>query len=295
MNINTCGQKKQVSSKVNSSRYEIFSITDKGYNKEENEDNVLVMSGNTVLGPSLMLAVADGVGGLDCGFEASSIAIDGLKSWWDFTLKCIMYRDVENMHYLLNESLSAALDKINAEIYERGIKTGKRMATTLSAIFILDDWYCIKHVGDSRIYFLSRDLQQLTKDHNLLNQYLESGSMDEIKCSLKSLNNVLTKCMGIKPELELFEQTGRISASECVLLCTDGLYKLLSNIEIDRGIRGWCRNAEDMQLGLQLLIQKARKRGELDDISAVLTAVKKDVKNSWCKLLENLTGRKRIC
>lgn len=285
VNINSCGQMEQTSCKIKGLRYQISSITDKGFNKEENEDNVLAVSGNTILGPSFLLAVADGVGGLDYGFKASHIAIEGLKDWWNITLRSIMYRDIENMQYLINESLSAALDKINIKIYEQGMKAGKRMATTVSAIFILKDWYCLKHVGDSRIYLLTRDLRQLTEDHNLLNQYLKSGSMDELRCGYKALNNVLTKCMGMKAELEPFEQTGKISDMECILLCTDGLYKLLSTIEIDKVIRGCSQSAEGMQKGLQFLIQRARKRGEKDDISAVLMAVKKESKNSLRQLL----------
>lgn len=295
VNIRLHGQAEQVSRKVEGKRYKIASITDKGCSKNENEDYILVKSGDTGLGPGLLLAVADGVGGLECGADASRTAAAGLEQWWNITLKALIYSDIENMHYLINESLSATLDKINMDIFELGIKTEKKMATTLSVIFILNDWYCIKHVGDSRIYLITKELRQLTEDHSLFNQLLKTCSTGNLKCSYNKLSNVLTRCMGIKPELELFEQTGTISDTQGVLLCSDGLYKLLSIIEIGRGIRGWCRNPEYMQQGLQLLVDKARRRGEKDDISAILMLVKSRPSGRLHRIMEHMTGRAPIC
>lgn len=295
VNTNSCGQVEQVSCRVRSTKYQISSITDKGCNKEENEDSILVRSGDTALGTSLLLAVADGVGGLDHGAAASKAAIDGLKFWWDVTLRSMIYSNTDNVRYLINESLSAALHNINAEIYDQGVKTGAKMATTLSIIFILNDWYCVKHAGDSRIYFISKGLRQLTEDHNLLNQYLRSGSLDEMKCGFKALNNVLTKCMGAKPDIELYEQDGEMLGKDGVFLCTDGLYKLLSVLEIGRGIIGWQHSTEDMQQGLSYLVNKARKRGEKDDISAVVMIANRKPTNNWHKLLEYMIGRRSVC
>lgn len=290
-NINSYGDREQSCNNISGMRCQIASITDKGRGKQENQDNLLTKSGESTLGYCMLLAVADGVGGLECGAEASTAAINCLRLWWNITFRSIMYSDMENIQYLINESLSAAIDKVNREIYERGIKENRRMATTLSVVFVLNGWYCVKHIGDSRVYLISRKLEQITEDHNLLSQQLKSGTFDETKCSFKGLNNVLTKCLGAKADIELFEQTGHISEKEGFLLCTDGLYKLLSVTEIGRELGIYHNHAEDMQQGIQFLINKARKRGERDDISVIMMKVKRKSKSDWKSLKELVTGR----
>jgi serine/threonine protein phosphatase PrpC len=290
VSISSCGAKEQIIQKNENNRYLISSITDKGKDKNENQDSLLIKYGETSLGHCVLLAVADGVGGLYRGDQASKAVIDKLCQWWDVTLKNIAYRPACNASYLIHESLSAAISSINLEIYESSSKSGKKMGTTLTLLFLLDSWYCVKHAGDSRVYVLSRYLKQLTEDDNLLNQYLKSGTNNEAIEDYKQLSNTITNCVGVKQDMELFEQSGRFSEKDRFILCTDGLYKHISFVEIHKCMQKCCDDIERTQFHLQQLIDKARKRGEKDDITAIVISGNKNHTGLWHKMMELRKG-----
>lgn len=287
--ISSIGAKQQVSQINNNKRYGIYSITDKGESKEENQDNLLIRYGEASFGNCVLMAVADGVGGIYGGNIASKAAIDKLSTWWDITLKTLAARPGINVRYLINESLSAAVSSINCEIYEAGKNCGRNMGTTLSLLFILDDWYCIQHVGDSRIYKLNSSLVQLTEDDSMLNQYIKSGRKSEIKDYME-LSNTLTKCLGIRPNLDLHEQNGRIANSECFMLCTDGFFKRISNIELYRCMQKCAACCERSHEFIRQVLSKARSRGELDDITAVVAVPHRKINDSWQSIIKLWKG-----
>jgi len=290
VSISSAGVNEQINQRNENKRFIILSITDKGKNKNENQDSLLIKYGETALGHCALLAVADGVGGLYGGEQASKAAIDKLEEWWNVTLKTIAYRTVGNAAYLISESLSAAISSINLEIYEKSKKDGNKMGTTLSMLFIMDNWYCIKHAGDSRIYMFSNGLHQLTEDDNLLNRYLKSGVDYEAVEGYKNLANTITNCLGIKRDLEMFEQSGKVSEKNSFILCTDGLYKHISYIEIVKCMQKCCDDIGRTQDFLQQFISKARKRGELDDISAIIIRRNNNHKGLWNKMIELRKG-----
>jgi serine/threonine protein phosphatase PrpC len=268
--IGSYGTKEQISQINNNSRFYISSITDKGNFKEENQDNLLIKYGETAFGHCVLLVVADGVGGLQCGEIASRLAVEKLNDWWNIIFKSIAFSVFNNIENQISASINAAVTDINIEIYKRGKKISCKMGTTLSVLFVMGHWYCIKHVGDSRIYILSHRLQQLTEDDNLLNRYLKSGTGIESFERYTALVNTLTKCVGVKTEIELFEQTGTFEEGDSFMLCTDGLYKHIKNQEIHKCVYKCYRNARKSQVYLRQIVCKARNRGESDDISAII-------------------------
>lgn len=289
MSISSCGAKEQIRQKNENKRFIISSITDKGKSRDENQDNLLIKYGETALGHCVLLAVADGVGGLSRGAAASKAVIDKLNEWWNVTLKTIAYTS-HHASYLVNESLSATISRINLELYEESKQSGTKMGTTLSLLFIMDNWYCVKHAGDSRVYMLTHDLQQLTEDDNLLSQYLKSKlDFEDIK-DYKDLANTITNCIGVKRDIELYEQTGKMSEKNSFMLCTDGLYKHISYIEIYKSLQKCAESVERAQDFLQQLIFKARKRGETDDISAIIISRNKKQLGLWHKITELRNG-----
>ena len=285
MSISSYGARTQISQNNNNKRFCISSITDKGKFKEENQDNLLIKYGETALGHCVLLAVADGVGGLNGGEIASRLVVEKLNDWWNIILRSIAFKNNKTVKYIINESLSAAIASINFEIFEKGNSSGYKMGTTLSLLFIFDNWYCIKHVGDSRVYKLSGNMQQLTEDDNLLNQYIVSGVKSEPIMGYETLANTITKCIGVKPDIELLELTGELEEEDSFMLCTDGLYKHISFNEIHKCIYKCHKRAVKSQAVLQQIVLSARNRGEFDDISSIVLTPSKNARSLLKKLI----------
>jgi len=275
----------QVSQNNNNKRFCISSITDKGKFKEENQDNLLIKYGETTLGHCVLLAVADGVGGLRGGEIASRSVIEKLNDWWNIILRSIAFENDKTVKYIINESLGAAINNINFEIFEKGNSGGYKMGTTLSLLFIFNNWYCIKHVGDSRVYKLSGNMQQLTEDDNLLNRYIISGIKSEPLMGYEALANTITKCIGVKPDIELLELSGELEEDDSFMLCTDGLYKHVSFNEIHKCIYKCHKGAVKSQEVLQRIVLRARNRGESDDISSIVLTPSKKPRSLLEKLM----------
>lgn len=280
VSISSYGAREQISQNNNNKRYCISSITDKGKYKEENQDNLLIKYGETALGHCVLLAVADGVGGLSGGEIASRLVIEKLTEWWSLILEN-MELNRNDIKILINESLSAAIFSINHEMYQKGSLSGNKMGTTLSLLLVIDNWYCIKHAGDSRVYKLSRDTQQLTQDDNLLNRYLRSGMKNQPIEGYDILANTITKCIGIKPSIELFELSGELMEKDSFMLCTDGLYKHITHNEIHKFIYKCHKGSVNNQEVLRQIVQRARNRGESDDISSIILTHFKDSKRMF--------------
>lgn len=270
MSINSYGTSIQIIQNNNSKKFCISSITDKGKLKDVNQDNLLIKYGETALGDCVLLAVADGVGGLNRGEIASLAVIEKLTDWWNITLGGIELKNDKYVKQIINESLNAAINNINFEIFEKGDKSGYKMGTTLTLLFILNNWYCIKHAGDSRVYKLSDNMQQLTMDDNLLNRYIMSGAKSELIMGYEAMTNTITKCIGVKSYIELQELSGVLEEEDNFMLCTDGFYKHIKFNEINKCISNCHKGALKSQEVLRKMVLRARNRGESDDISSIV-------------------------
>lgn len=284
--INSCGARIQVSQNNSNKRFCISSITDKGKFKEENQDNLLIKYGETALGHCVLLVVADGVGGLAEGEIASRSVVEKLDEWWNIILRSVVYKNNKIVKQIINESLRACITSINSEIFEKGKSRGCKMGTTLSLLFIFDNWYCIKHAGDSRVYKLSSNLQQLTEDDNLLNRHGISCAKHKLIMDYEALANTLTKCIGVKPDIELLELSGGFEEADSFMLCTDGLYKRISFSEIHKCIYKCQKGALKSQEVLKQIVLTARNRGESDDISSIILTRSENSRSLFEKIIK---------
>jgi serine/threonine protein phosphatase PrpC len=285
--ISSYGARIQVSQNNSSKRFCISSITDKGKFKEENQDNLLIKYAETALGHCALLVIADGVGGLDGGEIASRSVVEKLDEWWNIILRSIEYKNNKTVKHIINESLRASIASINSEIFEKGKSRGCKMGATLSLLFIFDNWYCIKHAGDSRVYKLSSNMQQLTEDDNLLNRHTIPCAKKGLIMDYEALANTLTKCIGVKPDIELLELWGELEEVDSFMLCTDGLYKHISFNEIHKCIYKCQKGVSKSQKILKQIVLTARNRGESDDISSIVLTRSENSRS----LFEKITKR----
>lgn len=195
-------------------RYEIAGISDKGNVRPDNQDSILMCcEGDTAL-----LAVADGMGGLACGKQASQLAVDILRAAWP-DIQCAA--DMEEASALLEDAIYEA----HRQIFYLAESIGERTGSTLSVLFLKGRMYRIKQIGDSRIYCVRRGkIEQLTVDQTWCNMMVQTGQLDEEQAARHRMRHFLVNALGVSQELEIADEQGTVRGGECYLLCSDGFY-----------------------------------------------------------------------
>lgn len=212
-------------------KYEIGLATDKGNKRAQNQDSLIAIKGTMGKNDFVLLAVADGMGGLNKGEIASQTAILNLKQWWDTELiNIIINNDYIN---IIDSSLNIVLDNINNEILSIKDTEHKSSGTTLSLIFIHKNKYILKHIGDSRIYvFNNKKITQITNDHTWCAKEIEKGNLTMEEAQNHGMKHVLLNALGIGQSFEVQTQKGKLLKNSKVLLCSDGLYNYITSNEI---------------------------------------------------------------
>lgn len=217
----------------------------------------------------VLAVVADGMGGMASGGEASSLAVNAF-------LRAYMSKQSDEA---IPAALSRALDAANQEVNALSLGLDEENAgTTLVAAVIHGDALFWVSVGDSRLY-LWRDnqLTQLNQDHiyaNDLDRDAASGAISREDAENHPERRSLTSYLGISP-LELIDRNPmpfRLVAGDRLLLCSDGFYAALEEAEIVRfSGRDAQQTAEDM-VGLAL----AKERAGQDNLTIAILACEAD-------------------
>jgi len=252
-------------------RVAIAATTDTGRKRSHNEDNV----GNDI--DRGIAIVADGMGGHKGGATASQLAVDtaltrlseGLDAGVGdgdaagFTGESVLAREaVEQSNRVIHDTAA------HHPQYEG-------MGTTVVAAVFYEDQLTLAHVGDSRAYRL-RDgrLEQLTRDHTLMQELIERGfyTPEEARASLN--RNVVTRALGVEPEVQVDLQEEVALPDDLYLLCSDGLNDMLDDETIRLTLADVGDNLQD---GADRLIEQANEQGGQDNVSVVLAKVLKPV------------------
>jgi PPM family protein phosphatase len=243
---------------------DIYSLSDPGRVRELNEDAVLhdLISGIAVL--------ADGMGGYNAGEVASSMACTTIGEELPKRLRWKANHDSIELHQLLQESVQAA----NLDIYRAANENEQYsgMGTTLVMALFRGSQVYIGHVGDSRAYrFRAGELQQLTRDHSLLQEQLDLGLITPEEAQYSLNKNLVTRALGVEPQVILEINEHRVEAQDIYMLCSDGLTDMLSDNEIERTIT---ETGFDLDATAQRLVFKANEAGGRDNISVIFLKVK---------------------
>ena len=243
-------------------------LTDKGSQRNNNEDSVLV---SQKLG---LAAVADGMGGHNAGELASSLAVKTL---------CETLASINGGRLSVDKrapGLSAAANKLrfamfraNSVIYETSRREAKSkgMGTTLSAILIEDGSAALAHVGDSRIYLLREGaLAQLTTDHSLVMEQLSKGLITKEEAETSTMQNILTRAIGIHRSMEPDAADVAVRGGDKLLLCSDGLFKAVKEEDIKRILS---RRRSPGRLCREL-VSKAIANGGPDNVTVAVAEMK---------------------
>jgi len=240
-----------------------------GIQRDHNEDALFSLTTNLISGDKNLhcglYIVADGMGGHENGEVASSLAVEKLTSHVIRSLFLPLLSDQGNkMELSLQEIMLSGVLQAHQTIKKEAFGSG----TTLTAGLILGDQMTIAHVGDSRLYVISPDgnLQLLTHDHSLVKRLEEIGQISPEQASTHPQRNVLYRALGQGEPFEPDIATFHLQSGSQLVLCTDGLWGLVSESDLVNVIR----TSPEPQLACQSLIQRANSAGGPDNISVII-------------------------
>ena len=244
--------------------------TDTGLRRSTNEDSFSVRED---LG---LFVVADGMGGHAAGEVASQAVVEGIVAFVEAT---------ENMSP--DQTWPVPFDSeqsVNANRLRAGFGMGNRglaakiassselrgMATTAVAVLIDGETATVAHVGDSRIYRLrSGQLERLTRDHSWVEEQIRIGALSETAARQHPWRNIVTRALSGSEDLEVDVQEVALQPGDRLLLCSDGVFAVLSDDQISEVLR----RGSDLDSLCDALIQGANDGGGPDNVTAVVLEI----------------------
>ena len=197
-----------------------FGITNLGKVRHTNEDALFIDKAHQVY------AVADGLGGLPGGAEASQRIVQLLEQ----TMKRI-----DSSHERVD--LTELIKGINEIVVKEGLDAYPHsgMGSTLTIGQIVGDQLLIGHVGDSAAYLLrDDDLEKLTIDHTIAQELIDRQGESTREVIPPEYSHTLTRCVGQGDNLRVDSKSITIKPGDRLLLCTDGLDKVISSEAIKK-------------------------------------------------------------
>ncbi|MCJ7690804.1 MAG: Stp1/IreP family PP2C-type Ser/Thr phosphatase [Clostridiaceae bacterium] len=230
-------------------------LSDIGNVRKTNEDSVGYFE-STDIG---IYAVADGMGGHNAGEVASELAINTIIEY------------IKDNHSTLDmkKVISEAIKFANEKIYDMasGDDSLKGMGTTITMCLIKQSKMVVANVGDSSCYMLDnkRKLIKITRDHSLVQQLLDNGTITEEKARNHPNKNIITRALGTNEsvEVDLFD-VDLTNVNKCIL-CTDGLSNEVTYSEMSNII-----TENDNDSSCKLLVGLSKSRGGRDNISVIV-------------------------
>jgi serine/threonine protein phosphatase PrpC len=264
---------------------EVATATDPGMVRSHNEDSIAADAA------SGFVILADGMGGYNAGEVASGIAAALLGT----NLKQVLASaepggiEPESGEPLAVKILREQIAGANASIYQaaRSQPQYAGMGTTLVVGLFYDNRLSVAHIGDSRLYRLRQDeFKQITRDHSLLQEQIDSGMITEHMAKLSHNKNLVTRALGIDSEVEAEIHTHEVEAGDIYLLCSDGLSDMVEDGEISLTLSSLQAN---VQLASQQLVQMANDNGGRDNVSVILVRVLRDfpARTDWISRLSS--------
>lgn len=259
--------------------YDICAQTDQGRIRKNNEDAVAfdAQTGLCIL--------ADGMGGYNAGEIASGMAVTfinlELQSWLSQAGHRVSVRE-------LRRAMEACVDNVNHSIFSaaRSNPDYGGMGTTLVVGVFIEGRLVLGHIGDSRCYRLrGQVLQQITKDHSLLQEQVDAGLMTPAQALTSPNKNLITRALGVEDWVLMEINEHRVELGDVYLMCSDGLSDMVRDTTIAAILDG----ADTLPEKASKLITAANEGGGRDNISVVLVHAMEDASRRG--LLSRILGK----
>jgi serine/threonine protein phosphatase PrpC len=245
---------------------EIATATHPGMVRSHNEDSI---AADAAAG---LAVLADGMGGYNAGEVASGIAVAMISAELKKALGAITGDlDIATAEKLVGEHAVRANNAIFQASQSQPQYAG--MGTTLVVALWHDDRMVVGHIGDSRLYRMrASKLEQVTRDHSLLQEQIDSGLITKEQARHSQNKNLVTRAVGIDPEVEAEVHSYPVQAGDIYLLCSDGLNDMVTDEDMELTLSSLQAN---LPLAAQQLVQQANDNGGRDNVSVILVRVLK--------------------
>lgn len=244
-------------------------VTDLGRVRTNNEDCFRIVE------PLNLFVLSDGMGGEAHGEVASALAVETIvKYCMDPQGDAAVPGGVilEPSWSEKTKRLTTAVHLANKSIYESAEAHPEQhgMGATLTAAWADGQRLSVAHVGDSRLYLLrGGSLQQLTSDHSLVAEQVRRGILTAAEAEESEMQSVLLRALGAVPEIEVDTDEHAIFARDILMLCCDGLTRMVTEPEI----AGTLQAETDPTKAAEQLIALANERGGVDNITVIVARV----------------------
>jgi protein phosphatase len=243
---------------------EVGQRTDVGRKRTANEDNLgLLVPPHPLLQEPLgpLFVVADGMGGHAKGEVASSMAVNAV-------IDTYLQSDASTLEDRLVEALHQANTLIWDEASRQADHAG--MGTTVVCATVAGDELVVTNAGDSRVYLIRHSYgRQLTRDHSWVGEMVAMGRLSVAEARRHRMRNVITRCLGGRPDLEVpVYPRERLSPGDVLVLCTDGLWGTAGDGEIAA-----IASQLPAQAAADRLVDLANQRGGPDNITVIVVRV----------------------
>ncbi len=235
--------------------------TNVGMVRTVNEDSIM---SNPDVG---LWAVADGMGGYEAGDVASKMIVSSLAE----------IEKHENLDTFVDDIEDKIIDA-NHRILEYSdiMHDGRILGSTIVSLLIKGQVGVCLWAGDSRLYLLrNNQLQQLSRDHSHVQELLDQGSITEEDAINHPDGNVITRAVGTSEELYIDINAFNVQIGDTFLLCSDGLYNSVDDIDIEHHMR-----SHDTDNAVKQMIVKALENGAPDNVSIIIIKNVSDINQS---------------
>jgi serine/threonine protein phosphatase PrpC len=253
----------------------VGSVSNVGIKRQHkpNEDSLFAVQGarthNSQPQQFGLFVIADGMGGHTNGQEASRTAI---QTMIDFMLPRISVADsaMDNQAYI--KLLEDGVQHANYAVHQRNIQDNADMGTTMTTALVIGSMAYIANVGDSRTYLYrqSTGLKKVTRDHSVVANLVDVGVIQPDDIYTHPKRNQIYRSLGEKPVVEVDSFSVELQAGDKLLLCSDGLWDMVRDPDIQRIIASTDASPSKTS---EELIQAALNGGGEDNVSVIVVSI----------------------
>ena len=232
-----------------------YAGTDIGCVRTMNQDGYFCSM--TPIGPfPNLFIVADGMGGHQAGDYASRYAIETFLAY-------ISHTETTNLIRGMDEGIAMANQKVLEKSFENEELAG--MGTTMVVAFSEDRQLYVANVGDSRLYLIGHEINQVTEDHSYVAAMMRAGELTKEQARNHPEKNVITRAVGVSQDVKADFFEVDLKPGDKVLMCSDGLSNMIEDDRLFDVI-----NANNVEDSVKILIDEAKKNGGYDNITAIV-------------------------
>jgi serine/threonine protein phosphatase PrpC len=232
-------------------------VTDVGQKRTMNQDFVYASEEPVGNLPNLFV-VADGMGGHKAGDFASRYTVEVI-------LKSVRMKKEKNPIKIIQKAVETANEKVLAKANSDENLAG--MGTTVVVATVINNYIYVANVGDSRLYLIRDKIQQITKDHSLVEEMVRIGEINREQARNHPDKNIITRAVGVRSRVSIDFFDMKLEKEDIILMCSDGLSNMLEDEEIEKIIKD---GRGDLPGTALELVERANRNGGKDNIAVVL-------------------------